>query len=83
MSKTLWSESPEAKQAVMALFKVPPVMVEVRFPKMGTTPDWYLCEEEDHLKPILERLGPGAEVRLSSVWDLQNVKGEICLKKIN
>ena len=23
----------------------PPVLVEVRFPNMGTSPDWFLCED--------------------------------------
>lgn len=52
-----------------------PVLVEVRFPCMGTSADWYLCEEPDELDPILERLSPGTEVRLSSVWDLHDPTG--------
>jgi hypothetical protein len=59
----------------------PPVLVEVRFPHVGTSPDWYLCDEDDELDRILERLGPGAEVHVSSVWDLKNLQGDICLKK--
>jgi hypothetical protein len=71
-----------AKAAISALFaNAPPVLVEVRFPNSGTSPDWYLCEEEEELERILERLGPGAELHLSSVWDLKNTKGAICLKK--
>jgi hypothetical protein len=82
MSKVLPAETSEAKAAISALFaKSAPVLVEVRFPRMGTSPDWYLCEDEETLEPILERLAPGAEVRLSSVWDLKNVQGEICLAK--
>ncbi len=30
---------------------------------------------------LLDRLGPGAELHVSSVWDLKNVKGEIVLGK--
>jgi hypothetical protein len=82
MNKPSISESAEARAAVSALFNnAPPVLVEVRFPHSGTAPDWYLCSEEEELQPILERLAPGAELHLSSVWDLKNVKREICLKK--
>jgi hypothetical protein len=82
MSKVLLSESTEAKEAISALFaKSPPVLVEVRFPHMGTSPDWYLCDDEEQLEQVLERVGPGVELRLSSVWDLKNVRGEVCLRK--
>jgi len=81
-SKVLLSESAEAKVAISSLFEnAPPVLVEVRFPNAGTSPDWYLCEEEAQLEQILERLSPGVELHVSSVWDLKNVKGEICLRK--
>ena len=54
-----------------------PVLVEVRFPKMGTSSDWFLCENAAALDAILARLGPGAEVHLSSVWDLKNPVGAV------
>jgi len=50
----------------------PPVLVEVRFPNMGTASDWFLCEDAVALDAILDRLGPGVEVHLDSVWDLKN-----------
>lgn len=82
MCKYLLSESTEARAAIANLFNnTPPVLVEVRFPHSGTSPDWYLCEEEEELEQIIERLGPGAELHISSVWDLKNTRGEICLKK--
>ena len=82
MNPALFAASAEAREAVAVLFaNAPPVLVEVRFPNAGTSPDWYLCEEEGQLEQILERLGPGAELRLSSVWDLKNVKGALCLRK--
>jgi len=82
MTYVLFPTSIEAKAAISALFKnSPPVLVEVRFPRAGTSPDWYLCEEEEQLDQILERIGPGVELHISSVWDLKNVKGAICLKK--
>lgn len=72
----------EAKTAIAALFEQsPPVLVEVRFPNMATSPDWHLCEDEEQFEQLLEKLGPGAELRVSSVWDLQDVKGAICLRK--
>jgi hypothetical protein len=82
MRKLLFSASTEAKATISTLFdKASPVLVEVRFPHSGTSPDWYLCEEEEQFEQILERLGAGAELHISSVWDLKNVKGEICLRK--
>jgi hypothetical protein len=82
MSHVLPLEKAEARSAISTLFAdSPPVLVEVRFPNSGTSPDWHLCEDEEQLEQILEHLGPGAELRLTSVWALKPVKGEICLKK--
>ena len=58
-----------------------PVLVEVRFPKMGTASDWFLCQDEDGLPPILERLGPGVEIHLHSVWELKDSTGGVVLTK--
>jgi hypothetical protein len=82
MSKVLLCASSEAKRAIAILFEnAPPVLVEVRFPAAATSPDWYLCDDEEQLEQILDRLSPGAELHVSSVWDLKNTKGEICLRK--
>ncbi len=82
MSNYSSSGSSEVDTAISALFDhAPPVLVEVRFPCSGTSPDWHLCEDEEDLGAIIERLGPGAELHLSSVWDLKNPKGAICLRK--
>jgi hypothetical protein len=82
MSRTLATTAPEAKAAIAALFdRKPPVLVEVGFPRMGTSPDWYLLEDEEEFEQILERLAPGVEVRLVSVWDVNQVPGEVCLTK--
>lgn len=68
--------------AVAALFgNKPPVLVEVRFPNMGTSPDWFLCDDQDDLAPIIDRLAPGTDVHLHSVWDLKNPSGGVVLKK--
>jgi hypothetical protein len=50
-----------------------PVLVEVRFVHMGTSPDWFLCDSATEFDSIWERLGPGVEVHLHSVWDLRDV----------
>ncbi len=81
MSKVLLLASTEAKAVISALFENPPVLVEVRFPNSGTAPDWYLCEEEEQLGQILKHLGSSVELHINSVWNLKNVKGEICLRK--
>ena len=74
--------SEQTRAAVSALFEnTPPVLVEVRFPGAATSPDWYLFEEEEQLDQLLEGLGPAVELHVSSVWDLHDDKGEICLKK--
>ena len=59
----------------------PPVLVEVRFPGMGTSPDWYFCREEDELEATLSRLAAGVEARLSSVWDMTDPTGGMVIGK--
>jgi hypothetical protein len=82
MSTSFLPDTEATRTAVAALFAdKPPVLVEVRFPSMGTSPDWFLCEDSDDLTPILDRLAPGAEVHLHSVWDLKNPSGGVVLKK--
>jgi hypothetical protein len=82
MSQVFSAATAEAQTAIAALFaNAPPVLVEVRFPGMGTASDWYLFEDEEQLEQALERLASGVELRLSSVWDLKNVKGDIRLSK--
>ena len=73
MSTSLVSDADTILSAVGKLFdEKPPVLVEVRFPNMGTASDWFLCEDAVALDAILDRLGPGVEVHLDSVWDLMN-----------
>lgn len=82
MSTSFLPNTDPARPAVAALFaEKTPVLVEVRFPNMGTSPDWYLCEDEDDLAPVLDRLSAGAIVYLRSVWDLKSVVEPIILKK--
>jgi len=82
MSKVLSITSIEGKGAIDELFaKAPPILVEIRYPKQGTSPDWQLCDEESDLDLLTERLGPGVEVYLNSVWDMTNRKEAICLRR--
>ena len=82
MSQVLPTPSLEANTALAALYEnSAPLLVEVRFPKMTTSPDWYLLGEKGELDPILDSLGPGVEIYLHSVWDLKNRREPVCLKK--
>jgi hypothetical protein len=82
MSESRLSEGTEARAAAAQLFdRAPPVLVEVRFPNMATSPDWYLLDDEEELEALLERLTPQAELHLNSVWDLKNPNGDVRLKK--
>jgi hypothetical protein len=81
MSKVTLIDSTEAKTSLHALFEEAPILIEVRFPGCGTSPDWYLISEEEELDGILAKLAPGAELHLNRVWDLKNPKGAICLRK--
>ena len=78
MRTSFLSDPSAIRTAVGKLFnEKPPALVEVRFPKMGTSSDWFLCEDADALDAVLDLLGPGAEVHLNSVWDLTNSAGAV------
>jgi hypothetical protein len=82
MSISFLPISAEARVAVASLFEeAPAVLVELRFPGCGTSPDWYLCDDEEQLDKILERVGLGAEIYLSNVQDLKNSKSPVCFRK--
>ena len=70
---------PRTEQVSAVFDEKSPVLVEVRFPGMGTSPDWYFCREEEELDTILSRLGSGAEVHLHSVWDLTDPTGGVVI----
>lgn len=75
-------DTPVAKAAITSLFeKGSPILIEVRFPKQGASPDWYLCEDEEEFDAIMDRLGANTETYLHSVWDLKNQKEPFCLKR--
>jgi hypothetical protein len=70
------------RAAVLSLFdEKGPVLVEIRFPRMATAPDWFLCESAGDFDPIWDRLGAGVEVHLHSVWDLKNTAREVVLTR--
>jgi hypothetical protein len=75
MSKFLEIGSVEANNALFN--SSPPILVEVRFPESGTSPDWYLCDDLKELVEIVDTLGAGLELYLSSVWDLKNQKARL------
>ncbi len=82
MSRAETAENQAIQARIASLFEnSPPVLVEVRFPNSATSPDWHLCYDEEQWDRLWERLGPGAELHLSSVWDLKSTKKEICLRK--
>src|SRR5437763_14647385 len=84
MKTSYLSDTSTLRTAVGKLFaEKPPVLVEVRFPKMGTSSDWFLCEDAAALDAILDRLGPGAEVYLNSVWDLKNSRDTVAFRQTN
>ena len=84
MSKVLSHRSTDGKKAISELFaQASPILVEVRFLLQGTSPDWHLCEEQEDLDAILERLGVNTDVYLHSVWDLTNRKSAMaCTAKV-
>jgi hypothetical protein len=47
---------------------------------MGTSSEWFLCEDQSALNALLDRLAAGAEVHLNSVWDLKNPAGGIVFR---
>ena len=81
MSTSSLSDTKTVLSSIGKLFdEKPPILVEVRFPRMGTSSDWFLCESATALDAILDRLGPGAEVHLRSVWDLKSPSGAVVFR---
>lgn len=73
--------SAEALKRTAVLFNRWPVLVEVRFPRSGTSPDWHLLEDAEELDALLQKLAPGVELSLTSVWDLDDSKVGLRLKR--
>jgi hypothetical protein len=82
MSTSFIPHSDAAREKISRLFdEKPPVLVEVRFPNMATSSDWYLCEDEEEFDAILERVAPGVELHTASVWDVRNPSGNLVVTK--
>jgi hypothetical protein len=78
----LVATTPEVTASLVRLLdSAAPVLVEIRFPNAATAPDWRLCEDGEQFEQILAHLGAGVELHVSSVWDLTNPKGAICIRK--
>jgi len=58
-----------------------PILLEVRFPRMATSSDWYLCNSPSDFEAIWEKLGAGVEVQFRSVWDLQDTERPLTIGK--
>jgi len=70
------------RSAISALFQnKAPILVEVRFPKMGTSPDWRLCEDEREFDALLDGLGNGVEIHLTSVWEIKSDSNTLVITK--
>jgi hypothetical protein len=39
-----------------------PILVEVRIPRMATSPDWFLCETTGDFDPVRDRLKVGVHL---------------------
>lgn len=82
MTSSFASETSTVLAAVGKLFdEKPPILAEIRFPRMGTSSDWSLCEDAVVMGAILDRVGAGVEVHLNSVWDLKNPAGPVVVRK--
>jgi len=69
-------------EKIASLFETSrPILVEVRFPRSGTSSDWYLCDEVEEFQAIVAKVAAGTEFFLDSVWDLTNPKGGLYVKK--
>jgi hypothetical protein len=65
--------SPTTAQFITHLFDDDgPFLVEVAFPRMGTSSDWHLLREAEQLSQLISSLGVGVELFLTSVWSLDN-----------
>ena len=81
MGDTVVELPADVRERVTALFRDrAPVLVEARFPQMGTSSDWYLFETEDELVQLRRRLGPGVELHLASAWDVEMGRGKVTIR---
>jgi hypothetical protein len=81
MSETITGLPASVREQLAALFRErAPVLVEVRFPRMGTASDWHMFETEEEFEQLRRRLAPGVELHLASVWDLEMRRGKVTIQ---
>lgn len=65
--------TPHDRDSVVALFdEKPPILIEVQFPRMGTSPDSYLYQAASEVDSLWDRVSPAVEIHFHSVWDLKD-----------
>lgn len=81
MGDTITELPATIRDQVSALFRDrAPVLVEVRFTRMGASPDWYLFETVEELEQLRRRLGPGVDIHLASAWDVEMRRGRVTIQ---
>ena len=81
MGETITGLTAAVREQVSTLFRErAPVLVEVRFPRMGTSSDWYLFETEHELQQLQQRLGAGVEIHLASAWDIEMGHAKVTIR---
>ena len=81
MGETTAELPASVREQVAALFRDrAPVLVEVRFPRMGTSSDWYLFGAVEELDRLRIRLAAGVELHLASVWDIRTGPGAVAIQ---
>src|SRR5687767_7462837 len=78
MGETTTDLSAAVREQLATLFRDrAPVLVEVRFPRMGTSSDWYLFETIEELDQLRRRLAAGVELYAASTWDIDMGRGAV------
>lgn len=76
------ARNPAVREEILQdLHRFGPILAEVRFPAMGTAPDWHLLEDAVEFDALTESLGPGVEIHLHRVTDLRNVGRPLVYRK--
>lgn len=81
MDKTLDRVTGTREEALELLESRGPLLVEVRFPRMGTSSDWFLLDSEEEFDALWQRLARGVELHLTSVWDVEARRGKVAVAR--
>jgi hypothetical protein len=72
--------SVSTREEVSALIATrPPVLIEVRFPKMATSSDWHLVDDLKAFDALWSHVAAGVELHVTSVWDLPEAPATLAL----